>query len=33
MEETRNTCKFLVENIRGRDHLRNIGVDGKILQK
>jgi hypothetical protein len=31
MGEMRNVYKFWLENMNGRDHLEDVGVDGKIL--
>jgi hypothetical protein len=33
MEERRNVYKILVKNLKGRDHLENLGVDGRIIFK
>jgi len=30
MEEMRNTIKFWLENLKGRDHAEDLGRDGKI---
>jgi hypothetical protein len=31
IEETSNTYAFLLESLKGRDHLVHIGIDGKII--
>jgi hypothetical protein len=28
---TRNTSKIFVRNLQGRDHLEDLGIDGKII--
>jgi hypothetical protein len=33
MKEIRNAYNILVMNLQGRDHLRNIGVNGRIMLK
>jgi hypothetical protein len=33
MGEVRNTKKFLLENLEGRDHFRWLGIDGGIILK
>jgi hypothetical protein len=32
MGETRNAYDILVENLKGRDKLKDLGVDGNILE-
>jgi len=32
MGKMRNASKILVENLKGRDHLEYLGVDGKIIE-
>jgi uncharacterized protein YjiS (DUF1127 family) len=29
----RNSCRVLVENLKGRDHLKDLGIDGVIIYK
>jgi len=29
----RNSCKILLENLKGRVHLEDLGVDGRIVLK
>jgi hypothetical protein len=31
MEGVKNACKVLVEKLKGRDHLEDLGVEGKII--
>jgi hypothetical protein len=31
MEDMRNEHKVLVENLKGRDHSEDLGVDGKTI--
>jgi hypothetical protein len=31
MHETRRTCRILVETLKGRDYLKDQGVDGRII--
>jgi hypothetical protein len=31
MGEIRNVCKTLVEELEGRDHSEDLGVDGRII--
>jgi hypothetical protein len=31
MEQTRNAYNILLENLKGRDHSEELGVDGKII--
>jgi hypothetical protein len=31
MGEMRNAYEVLSENLKGRDHLENLGVDGKMI--
>jgi hypothetical protein len=33
MDEMRNACRILSEHLKGRDHLENIGIDGRIILK
>ena len=33
MEETKITCRVLVENMREREHLEDPGIDGRIIVK
>jgi hypothetical protein len=33
MGERRNSYKILVENLKGRDHSEDTGVDGRIILK
>jgi hypothetical protein len=33
MCEKKNACRALVENLKGRDYLENLGVDKKIIVK
>jgi hypothetical protein len=31
MVEIRNICKFLSENLKERDHVEDLGVNGRII--
>jgi hypothetical protein len=31
IEKIRNAYKILVENLKGRDHSKNLGINGKIM--
>jgi hypothetical protein len=31
MEKTRNAHKMKVDNVKRRDHLEDLGIDGKII--
>jgi hypothetical protein len=31
MGQMRNTYRMLIENLRGRDHSEDLGVDGSII--
>jgi hypothetical protein len=33
MVEKRNACRNLVEKLKGRDYLEDLGIDGKIISK
>jgi transposase len=33
MEEMRNHAEFLVENLKGRNHSEDHGVDGRMLKR
>jgi hypothetical protein len=33
MREVRDTCNILVAHLKGRDHSKDIGVNGKIILK
>jgi hypothetical protein len=33
MNEIRNAYKILVESLKGRDHSKDLGVDGRIILK
>jgi hypothetical protein len=30
-ERNKNACNILVGNLKGRDHLEDIGIDGNII--
>jgi hypothetical protein len=33
VEEMRNAYNILVKNLKGRDHLQDTGIDGRIIRE